>query len=89
MGGIQKLALDWVSNFDKKKIKIDFLLLDQGINYELESTFQQLGSNVYKLKGVWINTPFDYIKYCKSCSMFLKNIMIMILLNYILLAKIF
>lgn len=73
MGGIQKLALDWVSNFDKKKIKIDFLLLDKGINYELESTFQQLGSNVYKLKGVWINTPFDYIKYCKSCSMFFKE----------------
>ena len=37
-GGIQSLVIDWVSRFDKKKFQVDFLLLDDGKEYELEDT---------------------------------------------------
>lgn len=72
-GGIQSLVIDWVSRFDKKKIHVDFLLLDDGNKYELEDTLKELGCNVYKLKGIWIRNPFDYIKYAKAMNNFFKN----------------
>ena len=72
-GGIQSLVIDWVSRFDKKKIHVDFLLLDDGNKYELEDTLKELGCNVYKLRGVWIRNPFDYIKYAKAMNNFFKN----------------
>ena len=50
-GGIQSLVIDWVSRFDKNKIHVDFLLLDDGKEYELEQTLKELGCTVYKLKG--------------------------------------
>ena len=39
-GGIQSLVIDWVSRFDKNKIHVDFLLLDDGKEYELEQTLK-------------------------------------------------
>ena len=72
-GGIQSLVIDWVSRFDKQKIHVDFLLLDDGNKYELEDKLKELGCNVYKLKGIWIRNPFDYIKYAKAMNNFFKN----------------
>ena len=72
-GGIQSLVLEIVNNIDKKCFQIDFLLLDDGKEYDLERTLRKLGCNVYKLKGVWINTPFDYIKYYRSMNQFFKT----------------
>lgn len=72
-GGIQSLVIDWVSRFDKNKIQVDFLLLDDGNKYELEDTLKDLGCNVFKLKGIWINTAFDYIKYHKKANEFFKE----------------
>lgn len=72
-GGIQSLVIDWVSRFDKEKIQVDFLLLDDGNKYELEDTLKELGCNVFKLDGIWINTPFDYIKYHKKANDFFKE----------------
>lgn len=72
-GGIQSLIMDWVSRFDRNKVQIDFLLLDDGKHYELEEQLTKMGCQVYKLKGVWINTPFDYIKYRKKLIQFYKN----------------
>lgn len=69
-GGIQSLVIDWVSRFDKNKIQVDFLLLDDGKEYELEQTLKDLGCIVYKLKGIWIKTPIDFIKYKKSVKNF-------------------
>lgn len=71
-GGIQSLVIDWVTRFDKNKIQVDFLLLDDGNEYELEDYLKELGCNIYKLEGVWINKPFDYIKYHKKADDFFK-----------------
>lgn len=72
-GGIQSLVIDWVSRFDKKKIQVDFLLLDDGNEYELENTLKEMGCNVYKLKGVWIKTPVDFIKESKALDDFFEK----------------
>lgn len=72
-GGIQSLVIDWVSRFDKNKIQVDFLLLDDGNKYELEDTLKDLGCNVFKLEGIWINTVSDYIKYHKKANEFFKE----------------
>lgn len=72
-GGIQSLVIDWVSKFDKKTIQVDFLLLDDGKKYELEDTLNQLGCNVYKLNGIWINKPLDFFKEAKALDTFFKE----------------
>lgn len=71
-GGIQSLVIDWVSRFDKNKIQVDFLLLDDGKKYELEDTLKELGCKIYKLDGVWIRKPSDFIKQAKSLDEFFK-----------------
>lgn len=72
-GGIQSLVIDWVSRFNKNKIHVDFLLLDDGKEYELEQTLKELGCTVYKLKGIWVKTPIDFIKYKCAVKNFFKE----------------
>lgn len=72
-GGIQSLVIDWVSRFDKSKIHVDFLLLDDGKEYDLEQTLKDLGCTVYKLKGIWVKTPIDFIKYKNAVKNFFKE----------------
>lgn len=72
-GGIQSLVIDWVSRFDKEKIQVDFLLLDDGNEYELENTLKGMGCMVYKLKGIWIKTPVDFIKESKALDNFFEK----------------
>lgn len=72
-GGIQSLVIDWVSRFDKEKIHVDFLLLDDGKKYELEETLKELGCEVYKLEGMWLRKPLDYIKYNKLLDDFFSK----------------
>ena len=72
-GGIQSLVIDWVSRFDKNKIQVDFLLLDDGKKYELEDTLKRLGCGVYKLNGIWINKPLDFLKEAKALDTFFKD----------------
>lgn len=72
-GGIQSLVIDWVSRFDKSKIHVDFLLLDDGKEYELEQTLKDLGCTVYKLRGIWVKTPIDFIKYKHAVKDFFKE----------------
>lgn len=72
-GGIQSLVIDWVSRFDKNKIHVDFLLLDDGKKYELEDTLKKMGCNVYKLKGIWINKLLDFLKEDKALNTFFKE----------------
>lgn len=73
-GGIQSLVVEIVKNIDKENFQIDFLLLDDGNTYELEDKLKERNCNVYKLKNVWINTPFDYLKYCKEMNKFFRTI---------------
>ena len=72
-GGIQSLVIDWVSRFDKNKIQVDFLLLDDGKKYELEDTLKRLGCGVYKLNSIWINKPLDFFKEAKALDTFFKD----------------
>ena len=72
-GGIQSLVIDWTSRFDKSKIHVDFLLLDDGKEYELEQTLKDLGCTVYKLRGIWVKTPIDFIKYKHAVRDFFKE----------------
>lgn len=49
-GGIQTLLLNYTIELLKtKNIKIDLLLFDDGIEYELEQTFRDIGCNIYKV----------------------------------------
>lgn len=72
-GGIQSLVIDWVSRFDKEKIHVDFLLLDDGNKYELEDKLKELGCNVYKLNGIWIRTPIDFLKQADALDNFFNE----------------
>ena len=72
-GGIQSLVMEIVKNIDKEKVQIDFLLLDDGKKYELEDELENLGCKVYKLKGIWLRTPLDFMKYTKALDNFFKN----------------
>ena len=72
-GGIQTLVIDWVSRFDKKKIQVDFLLLDDGKDYELEYELKNMGCKVYKLKNIWVKSPIDFMRYKKAIGNFFSQ----------------
>lgn len=72
-GGIQSLVIDWVEDFDKTRLQVDFLLLDDGKKYDLEDTLKNMGCNVYKLDNVWIRKCTDFIKYSKKLNEFFKE----------------
>lgn len=73
LGGIQKLLVEWTRNFDKNKFMIDFLVLDDGNQYELEEELRELGSDIYRLEKVWIKKPLDFVKLKKESEMFFKE----------------
>ena len=72
-GGIQQFLVENIKHMDKSKVKIDVLTLDDGLSYPLEKTIEEVGATFYKLNGVWINKPWDYIKYAKEIDKFFKN----------------
>lgn len=72
-GGIQTFVIENMKHIDKEKIQIDYLLLDDGKKYELEDTLKEMGSNVYKLDGVWLRKPTDYFNYLKKIDSFFKE----------------
>lgn len=73
VGGIQTLFVNLLDYFDTDKFKIDFLVLDDGIHYDLEDKIKQKGITVYKLNGIWLNKPIDFIKYRNSVNEFFSN----------------
>lgn len=72
-GGIQILLVNLLKVFDKKKYSFDVLMLDDGTDYPMEKDIIEAGASIYKLKGIWINTPIDYIKYKKAVSAFFNE----------------
>lgn len=72
-GGIQTFVLENMRHMDKRKIQIDYLLLDDGNHYELEDVLKNEGANIYKLKNVWLRKPQDYLYYMKSMRKFFKT----------------
>ena len=60
-GGIQSLVIDWVSRFDKNRIHVDFLLLDDGNKYSFYETFSLTKSNAtdrLKVKVLYNNVQY-------------------------------
>lgn len=73
VGGIQMLLLNLQKNFDPSIIQCDYLVLDDGEKYEYENKLKKLNANVFKLKGVWLDRPGGYLKYCKAMDTFFKD----------------
>lgn len=72
-GGIQTFVIENLRHMDKTNLQVDFLLLDDGKVYELEEELRMLGSTVYKLEGIWIRKPWDFVKYCKALDDFFRE----------------
>lgn len=72
-GGIQTFVIENMKHINREKVQIDYLLLDDGVKYELEETLKKLGSNVYKLKGAWLKKPTDYYNYVKKINEFFSE----------------
>lgn len=71
-GGIQTFVLENWRHMDHTKVQIDFLLLDDGNTYELEDTLRGLDSRIYKLKGIWVKKPKDFVSYRRAVDAFFK-----------------
>lgn len=69
-GGIQTFVLENMRHMDSAKVQIDYLLLDDGVHYELEDVLRNEGANVYKLNGIWLRTPKDYLAYKDALKKF-------------------
>lgn len=72
-GGIQQFIIENVKHMNKDKVQIDVLTLDDLVTYPLEDELKKYDVNFYKLKNVWINHIFDYVKYTKEVNNFFKN----------------
>lgn len=73
VGGIQVLLVDLLKNFDQEQIQYDLLVLDDGIQYELEEKAIQAGAIIHKLDGIWVRRPQDYVKYCRAMKAFFRE----------------
>lgn len=73
LGGIQMLTYDIIKHNDSTKMDIEILNLDDGQEYPLTQTLKKMGVKVYKLKGVWLNTPLDFPHYFKSVESFFRD----------------
>lgn len=74
IGGIQILIKNLLSNWDFSKIQVDILVLDDGFTYPLEKELEQMGVTIYKLDGIWLKKPPDYVTYAKALdNFFLKH----------------
>ena len=72
-GGIQTLVFDIVSKLDRNEIKVDFLFLDDGKEYDLEKKLIENDYTVYKLNDIWIEKPSDFFKMDKALEHFFKE----------------
>lgn len=72
-GGIQILLVNLVKAFDREKYSFDVLLLDDGTEYPMEKDIVETGAKLYKLDGIWLNVPTDYLRYKKSIDQFFKE----------------
>lgn len=69
-GGIQQFIVDYLSNMDRNRVCVDILTMDDGNRYPLEETIRQMGVDVYRLEGVWIRKPQDFIRQARALDAF-------------------
>lgn len=70
VGGIQTLLVELLEQFKVMQQPCELLLLDDGEHYDLEDIIRQRGITVYKLQGVWLRRPWDFLKYEKAVRYF-------------------
>ncbi len=73
LGGIQMLAYDILRTTDPSLMRIEILNLDDGEEYPLTKTLQDMGVTIHRLKGAWLHTPFDLPHYFKSVDRFFEQ----------------
>lgn len=73
VGGIQSFVSEIAKRIDKEKFQIDFLILDDGNKYDLETELEKEGINIYKLNGIWINKATDFFRYNRALDNFFKS----------------
>lgn len=61
-GGIQTLVMNLINNMDRERIQFDFLLLDDGNEYELEYEIGRLGGDLYKMPPMKAKSIYRCIK---------------------------
>lgn len=69
-GGIQSLIYDILKHNDNKRMQIDVLHLDDGIEYPLANILKEMGTAVYQLKNTYIRTPLDFPNYFRQVDAF-------------------
>lgn len=72
-GGIQTFVYENIKHMDRNKVQIDFLLLDDGNKYEMEDDLKELGCNIYKLSGIWLDRVSSFPGYIRKLDNFFKN----------------
>ncbi|MFV0341447.1 MAG: glycosyltransferase family 1 protein [Anaerocolumna sp.] len=70
VGGIQILLRDIYRNMSDANIAIEFLVLDDGEQYDLEEELIKEGAIIHKLKGIWIRNIRGYQAYRKAMNHF-------------------
>lgn len=73
LGGIQALAKDILLHNDRSRMVIDMLNLDDGIDYPLQKELEEMGITVFKLKGIWLRAPWDFLAYWKAVDDFFEQ----------------
>ncbi|MCI1741560.1 MAG: glycosyltransferase family 1 protein [Prevotella sp.] len=72
-GGIQSLLYELITHINKEKFEIDILTLDDGNHYDLEDTIKNEGFKLFKLNGIWIRKPSDFIPYIRTVNTFFRE----------------
>ncbi|MFR9500378.1 MAG: glycosyltransferase [Rikenellaceae bacterium] len=72
-GGIQTLFYEIIKNLTSVNMTIDVLILDDGQVYPLEQKLRDLGVQLYQLKGVWMRTPLDFLRYFAAVDNFFEE----------------
>ncbi|MCH5311499.1 MAG: glycosyltransferase family 1 protein [Prevotella sp.] len=73
LGGIQVLVKDILLYNDRSRMVIDILNLDDGTEYPLKKEIEDMGINVFQLKGIWLRTPWDFFAYQKAVDRFFEQ----------------
>ena len=73
VGGIQVLLMNLQKHFDPSVVQCEYLVLDDGEDYDYENQLKKLGATVYKLKGVWLDGPHSFLRYAKAVDDFFKQ----------------
>lgn len=73
VGGIQILLNNLFDVFSSIGVECELLLLDDGEHYDLEDQIRNKGIQIYKLNGIWLRNPKDFISYRKAVAKFFQD----------------